>query len=129
MIFQHKVLLFLSHVGVCFFSIRRRHTSCALVTGVQTCALPICDLSTAFTEFFDSLQKLADRPEDGSTRREVVEKGSQLADILDRKSVVSGKCVSVRVDLGGRRIIKIENQLHTNTCTEHRLYNMNDVRT
>src|SRR3546814_7006911 len=27
---------------VCFFfSSRRRHTSCALVTGVQTCALPI----------------------------------------------------------------------------------------
>src|SRR3546814_6840643 len=25
-----------------FFSIRRRHTGCALVTGVQTCALPIC---------------------------------------------------------------------------------------
>src|SRR3546814_8039467 len=24
-----------------FFSIRRRHTICALVTGVQTCALPI----------------------------------------------------------------------------------------
>src|SRR3546814_3779279 len=27
----------------CFlFSSRRRHTRCALVTGVQTCALPIC---------------------------------------------------------------------------------------
>src|SRR3546814_9528298 len=25
----------------CFFSSRRPHTSCALVTGVQTCALPI----------------------------------------------------------------------------------------
>src|SRR3546814_2072575 len=25
-----------------FFSSIRRHTSCALVTGVQTCALPIC---------------------------------------------------------------------------------------
>src|SRR3546814_5094881 len=25
----------------CFFSSRRRHTICALVTGVQTCALPI----------------------------------------------------------------------------------------
>src|SRR3546814_8321238 len=25
-----------------FFSSRRRHTRCALVTGVQTCALPIC---------------------------------------------------------------------------------------
>src|SRR3546814_13074472 len=28
------------------------------------------------------------------------------APLLDRKSVVSGKSVSVRVDLGGRRIIK-----------------------
>src|SRR3546814_7569396 len=25
-----------------FFICRRRHTSCALVTGVQTCSLPIC---------------------------------------------------------------------------------------
>src|SRR3546814_1945504 len=31
-------LLFVSF----FFSSRRRHTRCALVTGVQTCALPIC---------------------------------------------------------------------------------------
>src|SRR3546814_10138102 len=29
-------------VGV-FFSSRRRHTRCALVTGVQTCALPILE--------------------------------------------------------------------------------------
>src|SRR3546814_8993886 len=28
---------------LCFFSSRRRHTRCALVTGVQTCALPISD--------------------------------------------------------------------------------------
>src|SRR3546814_953134 len=28
--------------GVFFCSSRRRHTRCALVTGVQTCALPIC---------------------------------------------------------------------------------------
>src|SRR3546814_14086269 len=28
---------------LCFLSSRRRHTRCALVTGVQTCALPICD--------------------------------------------------------------------------------------
>src|SRR3546814_4230133 len=27
-----------------FFPSRRRHTRCALVTGVQTCALPICPL-------------------------------------------------------------------------------------
>src|SRR3546814_4768660 len=30
-------------VVVFFFSSRRRHTRCALVTGVQTCALPILD--------------------------------------------------------------------------------------
>src|SRR3546814_2771739 len=32
---------------VFFFSSRRRHTSCALVTGVQTCALPILGVSFA----------------------------------------------------------------------------------
>src|SRR3546814_17876047 len=31
-----------------FFSSRRRHTRCALVTGVQTCALPICQFSLNF---------------------------------------------------------------------------------
>src|SRR3546814_15066800 len=30
-----------------FFSSRRRHTRCALVTGVQTCALPISDPESA----------------------------------------------------------------------------------
>src|SRR3546814_1283406 len=29
-----------------FFSSRRRHTRCALVTGVQTCALPILETSS-----------------------------------------------------------------------------------
>src|SRR3546814_4754169 len=32
---------------VFFFSSRRRHTRCALVTGVQTCALPIFGLFCA----------------------------------------------------------------------------------
>src|SRR3546814_2374674 len=31
-----------------FFSSRRRHTRCALVTGVQTCALPICIWALAY---------------------------------------------------------------------------------
>src|SRR3546814_6862971 len=30
-------------ICIFFFSSRRRHTRCALVTGVQTCALPIYD--------------------------------------------------------------------------------------
>src|SRR3546814_16430575 len=36
--------------------------------------------------------------------------GSQLQAEADRKSVVSGKSVSVRVDLGGGRIIKKNNK-------------------
>src|SRR3546814_12950730 len=35
-------------VGFFFFSSRRRHTRCALVTGVQTCALPICQFQAGF---------------------------------------------------------------------------------
>src|SRR3546814_4387127 len=40
---RQKCDLFLLRLVVFFFSSRRRHTSCALVTGVQTCALPIYD--------------------------------------------------------------------------------------
>src|SRR3546814_17889700 len=41
-----------------FFSSRRRHTRCALVTGVQTCALPIC--SQLFAQVLDA--KFAPHP-------------------------------------------------------------------
>src|SRR3546814_3656308 len=34
---------------VFFFSSRRRHTRCALVTGVQTCALPIWTANISLT--------------------------------------------------------------------------------
>src|SRR3546814_2931587 len=37
-----------------FFSSRRRHTRCALVTGVQTCALPICMLEVPSTPWRDT---------------------------------------------------------------------------
>src|SRR3546814_6248020 len=35
------LVVFVLFVAFFFFSSRRRHTRCALVTGVQTCALPI----------------------------------------------------------------------------------------
>src|SRR3546814_16987433 len=47
-----------------FFSSRRRHTRCALVTGVQTCALPICkggrvgDLTVRVGQFVQHGQRL-----------------------------------------------------------------------
>src|SRR3546814_9058201 len=44
---MYMMFIFVSMIGCSclFFSSRRRHTRCALVTGVQTCALPIfgCD--------------------------------------------------------------------------------------
>src|SRR3546814_10278304 len=42
-----------------FFSSRRRHTSCALVTGVQTCALPICKLAGLHIHFYVRTLELA----------------------------------------------------------------------
>src|SRR3546814_18935637 len=38
-----------------FFSSRRRHTRCALVTGVQTCALPILSFPVGQFETFEGL--------------------------------------------------------------------------
>src|SRR3546814_2945807 len=122
-------------VVVFFFSSRRRHTRCALVTGVQTCALPIfgavSSLATVSAE--DGAVVAASGfsyPEwdvnrgsyrrDWCTVREVEPrvKASAAQGIdgaigmrrplarLDRKSGVWGKGVSVRVDLGGGGIIK-----------------------
>src|SRR3546814_5006884 len=41
------------YLHVFFFSSRRRHTRCALVTGVQTCALPILTMATAWSKQHD----------------------------------------------------------------------------
>src|SRR3546814_14312519 len=99
-----------------FFSSRRRHTRCALVTGVQTCALPIYDTIRIFGSPNSPLSvAAATKPgkENNSRRlRPVFIRKSRSH--RERKSVVEGKSVSVRVDLGGRRLIKKE---RTVTCT------------
>src|SRR3546814_15372116 len=118
-----------------FFSSRRRHTRCALVTGVQTCALPIY-LAENHLEIvvgdvaeprlgldakdFDSLAGRVDHiVHCGALVNHMLSYadlfGPNVAGIaqliaLDRKSVVEGTSVSVRVDLGGRRIIKYKNK-------------------
>src|SRR3546814_1682087 len=55
------------HFSVFFFSSRRRHTRCALVTGVQTCALPFYAL-------------LLDDPELGSGLAELIRVGHYAAE-------------------------------------------------
>src|SRR3546814_12237181 len=87
---------------------RRRHTRCALVTGVQTCALPIL---AAYQLVSSSISRKActhGRAKPGSTRRHAVGSGSWRSE--ERRV---GKAVSVRVDLGGRRLIKKINILVT----------------
>src|SRR3546814_20258084 len=112
-----------------FFSSRRRHTRCALVTGVQTCALPICsppkwlgaaDLGRNDRSIADG-ERLATvldgKPSDiqlfHASRALFVNRAQhewQVNSHADRKSVVQGKSVSVRGDLGGRLIIKQKKQ-------------------
>src|SRR3546814_9965006 len=99
---------------VFLFSSRRRHTRCALVTGVQTCALPIS--YTGDTEWTETLVDIGRDAvlliAEAYFRDKAVPYHLDLATLelnlerIDRKSVVQGKSVSVRVDLGGRRIIK-----------------------
>src|SRR3546814_6461146 len=52
-------------VIIVFFSSRRRHTRCALVTGVQTCALPIS--AGAFGYAFADVRPQYDRDKDNLT--------------------------------------------------------------
>src|SRR3546814_9703350 len=47
-----------------FFSSRRRHTRCALVTGVQTCALPIFEPPAAVRRHLDRAAEETPKPGD-----------------------------------------------------------------
>src|SRR3546814_12636421 len=127
-------------VCVFFVSSRRRHTRCALVTGVQTCALPIC-IGVAER----AAQHLGRRPrtdagqgpqptpglfsavrglEPAGDRRGATEHiGPTALDAKrvegDRKSVVEGESVGVRGGLGGGGIIqkKTKSTMHYNRST------------
>src|SRR3546814_9949635 len=100
---------YLIRVMCFFFSSRRRHTSCALVTGVQTCALPICRHRGqrggrgAVPRPLTSVAQAVARAHGALGFALVL----ALADRSEERRV--GKSVSVRVDLGGRRIIKKTN--------------------
>src|SRR3546814_17667578 len=106
------------------FSSRRRHTRCALVTGVQTCALPISwspkPQTMAATWVSNSgagtspisLVKIS---------RSWRAAWKTLSTDRDRTSVVEGKSVSVRVALGGRRIIKKKKHIVTYLTDRHQM--------
>src|SRR3546814_14869879 len=124
-----------------FFSSRRRHTRCALVTGVQTCALPI-SWPPELSIFGSAWKRPSSRPPAngmasgdpfaGSVAKIVKlehawrrldgrnDDGLQVAPFPGhRKSAVSGKCVSGRVDTGGARIIKKNTHIATSQSAPH----------
>src|SRR3546814_3356510 len=92
-----------------FFSSRRRHTRCALVTGVQTCALPIClnDRATLWNEV-----EAGEKRKDAQLAREVEfsiprelnqQQGIQLArDFVEKQFVERGMVADMNVhwDMG-----------------------------
>src|SRR3546814_7140537 len=73
-------------VFIFFFSSRRRHTICALVTGVQTCALPIlCALYAQFGVDLGELRPATDQPAKELRGRIVVAPPSALNDRWSRR--------------------------------------------
>src|SRR3546814_18254038 len=102
-----------------FFSSRRRHTRGALVTGVQTCALPICrhERGRRQAQARPAPRGQRSAAGDGGRRLEAGAAADRRRAAHgdaprrgDRKGVVSGKGGSVRVDLGGRRMYKKKKQ-------------------
>src|SRR3546814_16970062 len=97
-----------------FFASRRRHTRCALVTGVQTCALPIltephelyCAIMCCRCSRSSFMAAKARCALPAACRSTTNWRQGAISPRTDRKSVVKGKSVSVSVDLGGGRIIK-----------------------
>src|SRR3546814_12396750 len=118
---------------VFFFSSRSRQTRCALVTGVQTCALPISSVARAvqgsdavinLAGAFGDMQAVqadgaghvaaAAKAAGASAPVHVPAIGADPASApasgrRDRNSGVEGKSVSGRVALGGARILKKKN--------------------
>src|SRR3546814_20758330 len=117
-----------------FFSSRRRHTRCALVTGVQTCALPICEKSTALVtpagharlkSELDDLRRVR-RPEVVRALAAAAAEGdrSENAEYTYRSEErrVGKECDS-SVDPGGRRNLKTKKQDKTTSNIKITTYN------
>src|SRR3546814_20804306 len=58
-----------------FFSSRRRHTICELVTGVQTCALPISERVVVASGLFRWLEPHTNHEPDGRSVKLLIRKG------------------------------------------------------
>src|SRR3546814_10913457 len=98
-----------------FFSSRRRHTRCALVTGVQTCALPISEPEFASSRILQHSTRAACPPSstygdaDGSVTLIFIKLGRRQRRDTARSTVSAssptGRPASSRSQSGGGRKI------------------------
>src|SRR3546814_11629840 len=101
-------LYFYCFMCLFFFSSRRRHTRCALVTGVQTCALPIYGVGAKVAALLQSTDRALRLNRAATLRTEAA----------GRRKIGRASCrerVCQRVDLGGRRIIKKKKKVQQNS--------------
>src|SRR3546814_17944458 len=107
-------------------SSRRRHTRCALVTGVQTCALPIFQNRLDKHIYAVKIIKLDrhDKEHNKKIKREVITVSRMFHKHIVRSyhawgehtedeartSAVTGKNVSVRVDVDGSGVVEKKKQ-------------------
>src|SRR5881409_2103990 len=73
-----------------FFSSRRRHTRCETVTGVQTCALPICSHSLRAGYDFRIYREFGSEAA-GQAGEYVMRNGSAFTRAQDTSSAVFGR--------------------------------------
>src|SRR3546814_6751822 len=90
-------------VCVFFFSSRRRHTRCALVTGVQTCALPIYPVAQRVAVRYDQ-----ERPPSGDRSRQP----DELEWFLPVEKRIDEKQVKAAVDPSAEPIDMLRQELH-----------------
>src|SRR3546814_4591734 len=77
-----------------FFSSRRRHTRCALVTGVQTCALPIFGIAEVIVTARRKSESLQDVPQTvNAVSNETLQK-LNIQKFEDVQSIVPGLTMS-----------------------------------
>src|SRR3546814_6407065 len=86
------VLCCLYYVLLFFFSSRRRHTICALVTGVQTCALPIY---SADIDFGLIVQALVARQFKSKSRHVPIERRPMAPIGINDPHFSAGQCMEI----------------------------------
>src|SRR3546814_3253685 len=78
---------------LCFFSSRRRHTRCALVAGVQTCALPI---SWCARNFFSPSSCSKKRSSEARSKSKMLVLESVITVLSLGRSIIGSARVDVR---------------------------------